>query len=261
MYPTSLDELFSLTGRVALVTGASGDLGRAMAHALGLAGASLALTGRSEERLQALQQELPVDQHHAACFPADLCDLEAIPRLVDTVMARFGQIDILVNCAGINLRQPFLEVRPETYNQIMDTNLRAMYFLCQSVARQMIVQGGGKIINVGSLTSAIGLADVSVYGMTKGATAQLTKALAVELAEHNICVNCICPGFMVTQLTVPLWDNPRRRSWMLDRLPLKKPGQPGDLLGITVYLASSASDYMTGQTIYLDGGFLAGSQW
>lgn len=262
MYPT-LQELFSLAGRVALISGASGDLGRAIAHGLALAGASVALTGRSAERLQHLERELGDGggEGQTASFCADLSDLQAISPLVERVIAHFGRLDILVNCAGINQREPFAQVQPETYEQIMSTNLRGLYFLTQAVLPQMIAQQGGSIINIGSLTTAVGLADVSVYGMSKGAVAQLTKTLAIELAPYRIRVNCISPGFMETQLTVPLWNDTRRRTWMLDRLPLKKPGQPDDLIGAMIYLASGASAYMTGQTVYIDGGFLAGSQW
>jgi gluconate 5-dehydrogenase len=261
MYPATLEELFSLTGQVALVTGASGDLGRAMAYGLALTGARLALSGRSLERLQALQSDLEARGTDVAGFPADLDDLQVIPSLVRGVIERFGRLDVLVNCAGINLRQPFLEVSPQDYDQIMHTNLRSVYFLCQAVVPQMMAQGGGAIINIGSLTSAVGLSEVSVYGMTKAALVQLTKTLAIELAEYNIRVNCICPGFMATRLTVPLWADSRRRQWMLDRLAVKRAGRPEDLIGILIYLASGASQYVTGQAIYVDGGFLAGGRW
>jgi gluconate 5-dehydrogenase len=261
MYPATLEELFSLAGQVVLITGASGDLGHAMAHGLALAGAHVALNGRAEDRLHELQHALEAGGATVASFPADLDDLHAIPQLVQMVIAQFGRLDVLVNCAGINLRQPFLQVSPQDYDQIMHTNLRSAYFLCQAAASHMVQQGGGNIINVGSLTSAVGLSDVSVYGLTKAAIVQLTKTLAIELAPYNIRVNCICPGFMATRLTVPLWDDPRRRAWMLDRLPLKRAGEPGDLIGILIYLASEASRYVTGQAVYIDGGFLAGSQW
>ncbi|WP_376797027.1 SDR family NAD(P)-dependent oxidoreductase [Thermogemmatispora sp.] len=261
MYPATLEELFSLAGRVALITGASGDLGWAMAHGLAIAGAQVALNGRAQDRLERLRQELQERGTEAASFSADLEDLAALPQLIQAVVAHFGRLDILVNCAGINLRQPFLEVSPADYDQIMRTNLRSVYFLCQAAAPQMIRQGGGQIINVGSLTSTIGLNEVSVYGLTKAAIVQLTKTLAIELAAYNIRVNCICPGFMATRLTVPLWDDPRRRSWMLERLPIKRPGEPDDLIGLLIYLASEASRYVTGQAIYVDGGFLAGGHW
>ncbi len=261
MYPGSLFELFSLEGRVALVTGASGDIGRSLSYGLALAGAEVALIGRSEIRLTQVKQEIAEIGQVAEYFTSDLSQPEALSPVVAEVLDRFGRIDILVNCVGKNTRQPFLEVEPEGYEQIVATNMRGVYFLSQLVAKQMISQGGGKIIHIGSLTAAVGLSHVSAYGMTKGAIVQLTKTMAVELAEHNICVNCICPGFFATELTVPLWDDPGRNRWMLERLPSKRPGKPEDLMGIIIYLASEASNYMTGQSVYIDGGFLAGSQW
>ena len=260
-YPTSLLELFSLQGKVALVTGASGDIGRALAHGLAMAGATLALSGRAKDKLAQLCHELYARGGEAAVFPADLSVPEAVPALIDAVIERFGKVDVLVNCAGINQRLPILQVTGEVYDQIMATNLRSAYFLCQAVLPSMAEQGGGKIINIGSITPAVGLAEVSVYGMTKSALAQLTKTMAIEWAPYNVQVNCISPGFISTELTVPLWSDPDKRRWMLDRLPCRRPGLPTDLTGIIIYLASGASDYMTGQTIYVDGGFLAGSHW
>ncbi|HEU5016161.1 MAG TPA: glucose 1-dehydrogenase [Roseiflexaceae bacterium] len=257
----ALVRLFSLRGRVALVTGASGGIGSALARALALAGATVALSGRSTEKLTALQQRIEEQGGTALVFPADLAELSAIPALVDGVAAQCGRIDILVNCAGTNQRMPITEMTPDVYDRIMATNLRGIYFLSQAVLPHMVEQGGGKIINIGSLTSTIGLADVSVYGMTKSALAQLTKTMAIEWAPHNIQVNCICPGFIATELTAPLWQSPTRSAWILDRLPIRRPGTPEDFMGIMIYLASSASDYTTGQSIYVDGGFLAGSQW
>ena len=261
MNSTALLELFSLRDRVALVTGASGDIGRALARGLAVAGAAVALNGRTLARLEALAQEIRDQGGAAAVFPSDLRHLDAIPALVDAALERFGRIDILVNCAGTNQRQPILEVTPEVYEQIMATNLRSAYFLSQAVLPHMIRQGGGKIINIGSLTATIGLADVSVYGMTKSALAQLTRTMAIEWAQYNVQVNCLCPGFIDTELTAALWNDPARRRWIVDRLPIRRPGQPADLVGLAIYLASRASDYMTGQAIYIDGGFLAGSPW
>jgi NAD(P)-dependent dehydrogenase (short-subunit alcohol dehydrogenase family) len=156
---------------------------------------------------------------------------------------------------------PIAQVTPEVYDTIMGTNLESLFFLSQAVLPHMLARGGGKVINIGSLTSSIGLMNVSVYGMTKSAVAQLTKTMAIEWAEHNIQVNCLCPGFIATELTAPLWADPQRSAWMLDRIPSKRPGTPSDLVGMAVYLASPASNYTTGQSIYVDGGFTAGSQW
>lgn len=257
----NLQSLFGLGGRVALVTGASGGIGSALARGLAGAGAQVALNGRDHDRLNAVAASITESGGTAATFPADLSDPEAPAELVRRTVEQFGRLDILVNCAGMNRRMPILEVTPEVYRQILAANLDAVYFLSQAAARVMIGQGGGKIIHIGSLTSFIGLADVSVYGITKSALAQLTCTMAIEWATQNIQVNCLCPGFIATDLTAPLWANPTRSRWMLERIPMRRPGQPEDLAGLAVYLASPASDYTTGQTFTVDGGFLAGSQW
>jgi NAD(P)-dependent dehydrogenase (short-subunit alcohol dehydrogenase family) len=181
--------------------------------------------------------------------------------MVQQVVDRHGSIDILVNCAGINQREPILEVTPEAYDRIMRVNLRALYFLSQAAAQAMKENGGGKIINVGSLTSTIALSEVSVYGCTKSAVAQLTKTMAVEWAQYNIQVNAIGPGFMRTPLSDPVWENPTRRRWMEDRIPARRGGQPDELVGVVILLAAQASSYISGQIIFVDGGFLAGSPW
>ncbi len=256
-----LEKLFGLEGKVALVTGASGGIGRALAHGLAMAGATVALNGRSEEKLAAARQAIEADGGRAAVFPADLVDLGAIAALVERVSDRLGPIDVLVNGAGINKREPIQEVTPATYAAITDLNLRAVYFLSQAVARAMAERGGGKIIQIGSLNAAYGLGTISVYGLTKAAIVQLTKVQAVEWARQNVQVNCLCPGFIETELTAPLWAAETTRRWLLERVPAKRAGQPGDLVGMTLYLASRASDFTTGQAFYVDGGFLAGGQW
>lgn len=261
MNPSALLERFSLAGRVALVTGASGGIGATLAHGLAEAGATLALNGRDRARLERVAREIGDAGGIAMPFPADLGDTNAPAALAGAVTGHFGAIDILVNCAGANRRMPIAEVTPAVYQSIMDANLRSAFFLSQAVAPQMRAHGGGKIVHIGSLTSAIGLADVSVYGMTKSALAQLTKTMAIEWAAHNIQVNCLCPGFIATELTAPLWNDPLRSTWMLDRIPLRRAGQPEDLVGLAILLASPSASYITGQAIYVDGGFLAGSQW
>jgi NAD(P)-dependent dehydrogenase (short-subunit alcohol dehydrogenase family) len=256
-----LAELFSLEGRVALVTGASSGIGRELARGLALAGAQVALSGRSEERLAETRQLIIDGGGQAEIFPAEVGNFEEIAPLVEGVARRYGQIDILLNGAGMNQRQPIAEVQPETYERIMDVNLRAPYFLSQAVLPHLIARGGGKVIHIGSLTTGWGIGNISVYGLTKSAVGQMAKTMAVEWAQHNVQVNCICPGWIETPLTKPLWADPHRRGWILDRVPAKRPGQPGDLVGLTVYLASRASDFTTGQAIYVDGGFMSGGQW
>lgn len=256
-----LQQLFSLDGNIALVTGASGGIGSALAHGLAMAGASVALNGRSRDKLSEVREQITAAGGTADVFPADLSKLEEIPRLVSAVVEHFGRLDVLVNCAGINQRQPILEVTPETYEAISNLNLRAAYFLSQAALPRIAEQGGGKIVNVGSINASFGLGTVSVYGLTKAALAQMTRVMAVEWASQNVQVNCLCPGFIETELTAPLWQDEQRRRWILGRTPANRPGQPADLVGMAIYLASPASNFTTGQTIYVDGGFLAGGQW
>ena len=254
-------DLFSLKGRVALVTGASGDIGAAIAGGLAAAGATMALSGRSVERLERVGAAISGAGHAHMLFPADLAESGAPQRLATHVAEQLGRIDILVNCAGMNRRQPIATVSEENFDAIMSANLRSAFLLSQAVLPHMIAQGGGKIVNIGSLTVTIGLADVSVYGMSKSALAQLTKTMAVEWAQHNIQANCLCPGFIATSLTVPLFANERRREWILSRTPAGRGGTPDDLVGMAILMASRASDFMTGQTVFLDGGLTAGSMW
>jgi NAD(P)-dependent dehydrogenase (short-subunit alcohol dehydrogenase family) len=256
-----LHDLFSLDGRVALVTGASGGIGRELARALALAGARVALSGRSEERLAATREAIAAEGGEAEAFPAELGDLAAVRPLVDAVAGRFGGLDVLVNGAGMNQRERILEVKPETYERIMDVNLRSAFFLSQAALPHLAARGGGKIVNIGSLTTSYGIGNIGVYGLSKSAVGQMTRVMAVEWAEQNVQVNCICPGWIETELTKPLWADEPKRRWILDRVPARRPGKPADLVGIAVYLASPASDFTTGQTFYVDGGFMAGGQW
>jgi NAD(P)-dependent dehydrogenase (short-subunit alcohol dehydrogenase family) len=255
-----LASLFGLDGKVALVTGASGGIGRALAEGLAKAGATVALNGRQVDRLEAVRTSIEADGGAAAVFPADLSDLEQVRGLAEAVAERLGRIDVLVNCAGMNRRQPIAEVTAATYDEIMNANLRSAYFLSQAVVPTMAAGGGGKIVHVGSINVAVGLHSVSVYGLSKSALAQTTKVMAIEWAEQNIQVNCLCPGFIETELTQPLWQS-SRRDWIMARQPLKRPGQPADLVGMCIYLASPAASFTTGQAFYVDGGFLAGSSW
>ena len=254
----TLRELFGLDGKVALVTGASGGIGRELAKGLAGAGARVALSGRDPAKLEALAGEIG----DAAAFPGDLARLDEIPRLVEAVRARFGRIDVLVNCLGINQRDPVVDVAEETYDRIMDTNLKSVFFLSQAVAPLMREQGWGRVVHIGSVNAAIGLHSIGVYGLTKAALVQTTKVMAVEWAEWGIRVNCLCPGFIETELTRKgLWGVEERRDWIMRRLCVKRPGQPGDLVGLCIYLSSPAAEYTTGQAFYVDGGLLAGSPW
>ena len=255
-------DLFSLQDKVALVAGGSGDIGLALARAMAKAGASIALNGTSQAKLEKAGRELESLGMRVALLKADIRKTDECTRLAHDALAAFGRIDILVNCAGINRRKPILEVTEDDYNAIMDVHVRGSYFLSQAVAPIMIRQGGGKIIHIGSLNIKLGLSDISVYGMAKAGLDQLTRVQAVEWAQHNIQVNCLAPGFIETELTrVGLWQNEKRSKWILDRTPMKRPGTADELAGVMLLLASNASSFLTGQTIYVDGGVLAGSAW
>jgi NAD(P)-dependent dehydrogenase (short-subunit alcohol dehydrogenase family) len=249
---------FRLDGKVSIVTGASRGLGEAMAEALAEAGSHIVLAARSEEALDAVAEKVRARGVKALVLPTSVEEEGQLDRLVEQTMDEFGRIDVLVNSAGTTARRPAIDSSVEEWDRVLAVNLRSVFLLCQKVARIMMKQGGGKIINVASLLSEIGVPFIPAYAASKGGVRQLTKALAVEWAEHNIRVNAIGPGYFRTELTEPLYHDPERYRRIMDRLAIKRWGKPDDLKGAVVYLASRASDYVTGQILYVDGGWLAG---
>jgi 2-deoxy-D-gluconate 3-dehydrogenase len=262
-HPSTLwDELFSLRGRVALVTGASGGIGHALAVAQARAGAAVAVHGRNAANIDAALADIRAAGAEAHGFPADLAEVEACRSLVAAVHARWGRLDVLVNCAGMNRRKPIVNVTEDDFDTIVAVNLRSLFFLSQAAHPFMKAQGGGKIVHVASLTSFIGLGSTSVYGATKAAVAQLTQPQAVEWASDNIQVNGLAPGFIRTPLTEQsLWSNDRKRAWLLGRIPAGRGGTPRDMIATLLLLTAPGSAYLTGQTIAVDGGVLAGGSW
>ncbi|HEX6972525.1 MAG TPA: glucose 1-dehydrogenase [Limnochordia bacterium] len=249
-------DLFRLDGKVAVVTGASQGLGRGMAVALAQAGAAVVLVARNEAALTALAAELREAGHTAVPLPCDLSRAGAPASVVERVVAAHGRLDILVTAAAMQVRKPALEVTEDEWDSLIRLNLRSVYFLCQAAARAMIPQGGGKIINIASLTSTIAWPDVSIYATGKGGIAQMTKALAFEWARYGIRVNAIGPGTFHTNLTDAVYRDPKKAQEIVARVPLGRAGVPEDLAGAVVFLASPASDYVTGQVLYVDGGRL-----
>jgi 2-deoxy-D-gluconate 3-dehydrogenase len=257
-----LQRLFSLSGKAALVTGASGGIGRILALALAEAGAKVGVHGQTVARIEESCQLIREIGGQATPLSADLRQVDACRRLIAEAHAALGRLDVLINCAGVNRRKPIEAVTEDDYDTIMGVNLRSIFFLSQAAHPIMRDQGGGKIINVGSINSNYGLGTISVYGATKGGLAQLTRVMAVEWAKDNIQVNTLTPGFIITPLTEgPLWGHPHRSRWLRSRIPARRPGQPEELVGATLLLASAASSYMTGNMIVVDGGFLAGGSW
>ena len=250
--------LFDVSGKIVLITGAGSGLGAGYAQAFGESGAVVICAGRGRERLESTVQAVRDAGGTAAAYPVDVTDLASIQALVNAVTADFGRIDVLVNNAGYENIQPFTEVSPQVYDDIMNVNMKGAFFMAQTAAKAMKAQGGGKIINIGSLGSYIGLEESSVYCSTKGGVIQLTKTMALELGKFNIQVNCLAPGYFITPMTQPFYDDPEHRAWIESRIPLHQWGTTLDLAGPAIFLASSASDYVTGETIKVDGGWLAG---
>lgn len=256
--------LFDLSGRVAVVTGASRGIGRAIAQGLAEAGASIALSSRTQGDLLKTAEEIRALGVRAEAFPSDVSRMTEIPVLVRDVLVRMGQIDILVNVAGVNRRAPSVEITEEDWDTVLDLNLKGLFFTSQAVGRYWIEtrrfaaehnRGKGKIINVGSIAGEMGSRRRAPYTASKSGVQGVTRTLAVEWATEGICVNCLAPGYVETELTKPLFDDSTFSASFHNRVPMGRRGYPVDLVGPAVFLAAPASDYLTGQTIVVDGGF------
>ncbi|MFT8392207.1 MAG: glucose 1-dehydrogenase [Sporolactobacillus sp.] len=246
--------LFDLNGKTALITGAGRGLGRGYAETLAQAGCLCLCAGRHLQDLQATVQAIQSRGGRAEAIVLDVTDHQACITLAQ----RYNEIDILVNNAGFESAEPFLEVTEAHYDAIMAVNLKGVFFLSQEVARTMRANGHGKIIHIASLGSFLGLAESSVYCASKGAIVQLTKTMALELAPYHIQVNAIAPGYFLTDMTQPFFADPAHRDWIEKRIPTGRVGTTDDLSGTLIFLSGDASNYVTGQTIAVDGGWLAG---
>ena len=250
---------FDLTGKVAIVTGTSRGLGQYFGRALARAGADLVITSREASALESFKREIENSGRHALALPLDVRNYESIQKMVESAVAHYGKIDILVNNAGCNVRKPALEVTWDDWNLVLDTNLRGTFFVAQAVARHMIARKYGRIINIGSVTSVAGYAGLGPYGASRGGVKQLTMSLADDWGPHGITVNCLAPGWFKTAQNAVMYEDKEWVSYLCERIPLKRPGQPTDLEGAIVFLASDASAYITGQTLLVDGGITTGS--
>ncbi len=254
----SLD-LFNLTGKVAIITGASRGLGQYLTRALARAGADVVITSRSVESLQQFTKEIESLGRKVLPLPLDVRDHQSIQEMAEAAYGQFGRIDILVNNAGCNVRKPAVDVDWEDWNLVVNTNLRGGFFVAQAVARKMIPVRYGRIINIGSVTAVAGYAGITPYCASRGGVKQMTMSLADDWGQYNITVNCLAPGWFKTAQTKVLYDNQEWVDYLIDRIPLKRVGQPNDLDGTVVFLASDASAYMTGQTVLVDGGISTGA--
>jgi NAD(P)-dependent dehydrogenase (short-subunit alcohol dehydrogenase family) len=251
--------MFDLTGRVALVSGTSRGLGQGFARALARCGADLILTSRNRADLIPFQEEIRAMGRKAIALELDVRDEASIARMAEQAFAEFDVIDILVNNAGCNVRKPALEVSWQDWNQVLDTNLRGSFFVAQAIAPRMIARSYGRIINIGSVTSVAGYAGLAPYTASRGGIRQLTMSLADEWGRHGVTVNCLAPGWFKTDQNKILYEDPEWVEYLVDRIPLKRPGAPGDLDGAIVFLASEESRYVTGQTLLVDGGISTGA--
>ncbi|TCR70095.1 SDR family oxidoreductase [Bosea sp. BK604] len=249
--------LFDLTGRTALITGSSRGLGRAMAEGLAKAGAKVLINGTDPTRVAAAVEEFRAAGHQADAVAFNVTSEADVVRAFDELDSAGVAVDILVNNAGIQFRKPMVELDTADWQRVLDTNLTSAFVIGREAAKRMIGRGYGKIINIGSLTSALARATVAPYTVSKGGIKLLTQAMAAEWAASGIQANAIGPGYMITDMNQALIDNPDFDAWVKGRTPSRRWGKPEELIGAAVFLASPASDYVNGQIIYVDGGMLA----
>jgi len=250
-------DLFNIEGKIALITGSTGGLGSSFAKGLAENGATVVLNGRNSEKLKIQAEDFENAGYRAFAYAFDITQSNEVEKAITEIEKQVGTIDILVNNAGINLRAPLEDFNDDDWDKIIGINLTGAYKVAKAVVKSMIIKGTGKIINIGSMQSELGRLTIAPYAASKGGIKMLTKGMAVDWAQYNIQVNGIGPGYFKTELTKPLYENPEFDSWLCSRTPSKRWGDPDELMGTLLFLASPASNYVNGQMIYVDGGLLA----
>ncbi len=256
------DPLFSFDDQVVLVSGGTRGIGRAIARGFAQRQSQVIITGREGASTDSAASQLAEEADAAVCgIACDVADTAAIKSLVADVVARFGRVDTLINCAGVNRRKPAMEMSEEDYDFILDVNLKGAYVMSQEVGRHMIERGAGSQINIASINSDRPLLNVSPYAISKAGMTGMTRALAAEWGPHGVRVNALAPGFVLTDLTEKLWNDPTLHGWGIENTPQRRLGKPDDMVGTALFLASAGAAFLTGQIIYVDGGFTTAFHW
>lgn len=250
-------EIFDLTGKVAMVTGSTRGLGETSAIALAKAGADVAVCGRNITDLERVSSAIRKLGRKSEGFVLDVTSGTKVRQGTDQILKHFGMVDILVNNAGVNHRVPVLEYPEEEWDRVMNTNLKGYFLVAQAIVPQMIQRGYGKVINMSSIFGAVALPNQLAYASSKGGVDQMTKVMALEWARKGVRVNAIAPTYFETELVAQLRNDPERFNFISERTPMGRWGYPSELEGLVIFLASSGSDFITGQTIYIDGGWTA----
>jgi NAD(P)-dependent dehydrogenase (short-subunit alcohol dehydrogenase family) len=254
-----MQDLFDLSGKVAIVTGTSRGLGQYFARALARAGADLVITSRKLSSLTEFKKEIESLGRKALAVQLDVRSQSDIENMVQATVKEYGKIDILVNNAGLNIRKASTEFSWQDWDTVLDTNLKGSFFCAQAVANQMIKRSYGRIINIGSCTCVFGMEGIAPYTASRGAILSMTRSLAAEWGKFGITVNVLAPGWFKTAQNAVLYENKEWLNYLTGRIPLNRVGLPNDLDGTVVFLASDACEYMTGQMIMVDGGFTTGA--
>jgi NAD(P)-dependent dehydrogenase (short-subunit alcohol dehydrogenase family) len=249
---------FDFQGTVVLVTGASRGIGEAIATAFAEAGATVVVTARERGPLEALCARLVSEGATVEPEALDVADVAAAERLVEVLVTRHGRIDVLVNNAGTSARQPAGQVTTAVWDDIFATNTRGLFFLTQAVGRTMVARGAGAVVNVGSVAQMLGRREMAAYAASKGGVAQITRVLAMEWAPHGVRVNCVAPGYVRTPLVEPVFRRPELMEEIVARTPMRRVAEPREIAGPVLFLASDLATYVTGQTLFVDGGWTAG---